>query len=387
MTSQSSAYIDLVTFVHQECVKQRKAAVHEGVLVKIRETLDANFGPENVDVSNIEETKIITAVLRAANLDPTDVQAGPELESLKRIARANMVYPITIKFPELEISNSRRHKHRIYDLFVRFYVTAKGRLVRVRKYYLYGTRTTGRIQEVRAHYAHSHLPRLDWNRIALAAFCTGKGPINDCCKSLSQRFEERAFTLFCHSLKTFVRWESIEGKPFLKMADISSTIEAPSDGIPAFADVDQDAIWDIFLRRASFLPIDRMRSLLTVKMEPGKFSVSLSDAGTKFLIDQLENNDTFNRDDLFALQNSIGQLVPMQLRRTSIEIDQNKVVMTFRHKPIKVKIIGHEHNISTEHRYLNPKITDGFSKRLSSRFNIHFLRENALLPQCGSISA
>jgi hypothetical protein len=388
MISQSTGYDELCRFVHQECVKQRKLAVTEGKLVKIREILDANFGPENVDLSNIDEAKIIGSLLKGFNISASGVSVGSVLESMKRNARAKMVHLITIRFPEIEISNSRGRKHRIYDLYVRFHVTAKGRLVRVKNHYLYGIRTTGTHAEIRYYYGHSHLPRMDWKRVAMGAFCTGRGPINECCRSLSQGFDERAFTLFSHSLKSFIRWESLEGKPYRYITDIGSTADDTSIESLAFADVDQDALWNYFLSRISFLSIAHMRSLITAKIDTGRFAVTLSDIGKKYLIDLMEGNEQFNHEDYFALQTSAGQLVPMQLRhREPVDIDQNKVVMTFRHRPIKLKVIGHEHNINTEHRYLNPKVTDGFSKRLSCRFNLHFIRENALLPQCGSIGA
>jgi hypothetical protein len=65
---------------------------------------------------------------------------------------------ITIHFPEVIITNSKRLSHTIKDLFVRFniYTCDRGK---VRFSRLYGKRTTFDIKELIHGYCHSHLPK------------------------------------------------------------------------------------------------------------------------------------------------------------------------------------------------------------------------------------
>jgi len=130
-----------------------------------------------------------------------------------------------IKFDTIEITNTARHKHIIRNLFIMLKITTEGNN-KLHFSTLYGTRSLLSYKEYMVGYYHSHL-RSRSNLFDTATefdeFCLGQGEIRDLFVDLTENFNEELFALMLYQIKIFAKWESTEGRPFIKMNDIYET--------------------------------------------------------------------------------------------------------------------------------------------------------------------
>lgn len=132
---------------------------------------------------------------------------------------------IVIKFPIVNITNSRRNRHTIRDLFVR--TVFQKRDGRLHLGNVQGGRTTFTFAEVNSRYLHSHLQGIsidnNFRTPGYGNFCTGSGDINISIADInSLGFSPERFISYLLNLQTLVSWESLEGVPYRKMAEINS---------------------------------------------------------------------------------------------------------------------------------------------------------------------
>ena len=128
---------------------------------------------------------------------------------------------ILIFFPELEIKNKYNEHHIIKELYVKLNLTDEN-------FNISGIRTKATVDEINTHYLHSHLPgQLYNNNLKFSNFCLGRGPlISDVSFILENRSNatEGMWVAFCKDLDDYVRWESIDGGPYIKMSSIAKSI-------------------------------------------------------------------------------------------------------------------------------------------------------------------
>lgn len=386
MSQELSNLERLRGFLHELAVRRRKVANEAGFLPALRNCLNANFGVENVDISNIDEEQALLDTLRDCNVPPGVVDQL--IPIIRGVARDKLYYTVTVHFPEIEISNANEFRHTIYDLYVRFFIDEIGRLVKLGDNYIYGLRSSGTKNEIASSYVHSHLQSQQWCHMRFMPFCIGHGPIKRVCEDFSQCYEERVASLFCHSLKNFVKWESLDGTPFKTIEGIGINPSARRSLPVLFPDIDVNPLWDYFISWCRALTMNEIRELLSIWTEIGKFEVSLSKRGVDFLIAHMQQDNEYRQDKYFSVETPRGQLVPVDASADfAPTVDINRTIMNFKHKSVKIKIIEHESDTITARRFLSPNVTSEFSKRLTARFNIFFIRANALRPDCPSISA
>jgi hypothetical protein len=134
-----------------------------------------------------------------------------------------------IKFPEITISNTQKRSHVIKDLFV-FMAFAKmsdGRYKMSSQ--LYGTRLKQTAKEYNSNYRHSHLGT-GGNRI-LSSFCLGgSSTIAVSLADLSSTFNKDKFELMLYQISAYVRHESLEGGPYIRMEQIVGRPRSSSNG-------------------------------------------------------------------------------------------------------------------------------------------------------------
>lgn len=207
------------------------------------------------------------------NSPPTTVTyTGNELvpetpigEAVTKVVK-HLNFLILIKFPEIVITNTRRQKHTIRDLFVRIkfesrisildhpYYVRHDREKRYKEdlgdnitqtldmgdnyepinYRLKGYRIKHNMDgmrgivtpaEYQSCYAHSHLGSRSGNVFTeWGGYCLGSGEINETFTMLSVEFNMGLFELLLHQITVYVRWESIEGAPFIRMDTITSGV-------------------------------------------------------------------------------------------------------------------------------------------------------------------
>lgn len=132
-------------------------------------------------------------------------------------------FDLTIHFPLLEITNSRRSKHTITDLWVRFPCTlyesaSQGSYVMDLR--ITGRRTKVSLKEFQTGYAHSHL-QINESLYRFIAFCLGQSTFGQILDNLKINGTEEDWELMLLSLYNYVSWESVEGGPYINMSSIS----------------------------------------------------------------------------------------------------------------------------------------------------------------------
>ena len=156
-----------------------------------------------------------------------DVYSGKwdlEIDSSDTILRENKVdiKAIIIHFPLINITNKDSLRHTIKDLYVRIPLYLHGRLCFSK---LEGGRSTLSYMEYCSNYFHSHLSMnsYDTNLFTyFTTFCTGSGEINAFQMQLNaDGFDETIFTNFLIQLYTLVSYESIEGRPYRYIRNIT----------------------------------------------------------------------------------------------------------------------------------------------------------------------
>jgi len=154
---------------------------------------------------NIKRLALITKSLYGDNFEIEDEKEAGYIQ-------------ITIHFPEVIITNSKRLSHTIKDLFVRFniYTCDRGK---VRFSRLYGKRTTFDIKELIHGYCHSHLPKRYTYFLVddFVQWCLGTTEINTIISDYEFSYE--AYELLLVNIREYVAWESLEGGPYIYLKD------------------------------------------------------------------------------------------------------------------------------------------------------------------------
>lgn len=119
-----------------------------------------------------------------------------------------------IWYPSITITNSKRQKHKIEDLYVNLSILSTGKFSR--KFTI--TRSSYTPEELYYPYKHSHIPSFEINATEIADFqtpCLGRGSIASKISYLRGfNFEEELFIDFLASLDDYLVWESLEGVPY-----------------------------------------------------------------------------------------------------------------------------------------------------------------------------
>lgn len=128
-------------------------------------------------------------------------------------------YVIVIHFPELTVTNSRNESHKIYDFFFAVCFDNQLNINRFR-----GNRTTMMLEEIDSNYKFSHLSREGFDTIPIYTnFCFGDGDIPKLRLKFNSSVQEERFqilTLIAYSIEIYLSWESLEGGPYKRMAEI-----------------------------------------------------------------------------------------------------------------------------------------------------------------------
>lgn len=146
---------------------------------------------------------------------------------------------IVIRFPEFDITNSKGETHKIKELFTctKVDLLNENHTYRTNPNFhsLYGQRTKYQPAEIETGYQHSHLSSsnlrsakdfigtLEYNR-----FCMGDGDVPILAALLNGGYDEANFTIMAMNINDYVKWESIEGGPHIKMEGVlSKTLSVP----------------------------------------------------------------------------------------------------------------------------------------------------------------
>lgn len=165
------------------------------------------------------KTKQFSKVLRYADkiklfMDAALVYYEPENLSFRVIDEYFL--EIAIKFPDITITNSRGKSHNIKDLLV--FTTINLETMKFSKD-IEGYRGSLTPEEVCSQYNHSHLRAGDCNKIT--KFCLGSSEMAVLVAEMkSNTINSQKFEFYCGSLDQYVRWESLEGIPYIEFSSI-----------------------------------------------------------------------------------------------------------------------------------------------------------------------
>lgn len=130
---------------------------------------------------------------------------------------------ILVWWPALMVSNERGESCYIRNLYARVTVENNGSLSGTfslnRTEYTYG--------EWVSLYCHSHVPRFHRSEEGVKEWrhpCLGLGPIRETCCTLNAGYDEDVWRLFLYELDQYVRHESVEGVPYIRLNTIGVDI-------------------------------------------------------------------------------------------------------------------------------------------------------------------
>lgn len=130
-------------------------------------------------------------------------------------------FKLYIRFPEIDITNSRNEKHHIKDLYVQFDVDIRKNFFITSDFKcdiaITGRRGSLSLKEDEYGYNHSHL-RLGSR--GWSPFCLGTSDFSLIVEQLRLSPSKTDWTMLFLSLENYLKWESLEGGPFCQIKDI-----------------------------------------------------------------------------------------------------------------------------------------------------------------------
>ena len=137
------------------------------------------------------------------------------------IETTNTGTSVYIWFPKETISNSKGQKHTIYDLYIEV------KFVNSVFMDMHTIRTSFTLAELHSGYSHSHSPSRPYaqagdtvSRYAEErSCCLGTGPLN---QLMGDYIDSNILMSLCIYIEKWVRWESLEGGPYVRMEQIGN---------------------------------------------------------------------------------------------------------------------------------------------------------------------
>ncbi len=211
---------------------------------KFKEILEEYFGEENVDFQDvITKTDLENTIFNESynpflnikqylSLDKSNEVAVKQfydnLLSNKRVILSKLLchidscITVLIHFPKITVTNEYDISTDITELYVRLQLLYSGRIVSS----FTMNRTEYTKKQYNTGYLHSHCPAINKNNLSLfLSPCLGSGPIRATVTSMARAFNEDTIRLFCVELGLYVRTESIEGIPYIKLENIGNFSE------------------------------------------------------------------------------------------------------------------------------------------------------------------
>jgi hypothetical protein len=177
---------------------------------------------ETEDVTEVEKVPLLQKIRGVLNevhpnrweiVKYTNLYEIKDLIPYQRNVLKSKSFSIIIHYPEIIITNSKEYKHKIKDLFI-VLIFKNGILNDIK-----GFRTTFTSAEYISNYVHSHLPIYGINQVN--SFCVGSSEFYSIVKKFKQNeVTELTFKYLLFSIDSFLKWESLEGGPYIKIQDI-----------------------------------------------------------------------------------------------------------------------------------------------------------------------
>lgn len=265
---------------------------------------------------------------------------------------------VVIRFPEIDITNSREDQHTIRELFVRLFIMENGYISQE----IEGARLAASAHEIFSNYGHSHLGSIFYtgysgDTIGYNSFCTGTGEIGSIINfyNANTRVEQAVSLLLM--LKSYLSWESLEGGPYRLMSEIGvknyTLYEPTKTELEGFFYV---------------LKNERTKTELLSKL-----NWVITDGAMKLIDDQNFENLLFSRlenygySTFLVFRNEAGQ--PFYSNETDISfLLENPSFLEFRGEKINFTLVGELPNINKQ-LYCHPQIKSYVKQQLEKFAN------------------
>ena len=130
---------------------------------------------------------------------------------------------VIIYYPEITVTNEYNSKHTIYDVYIKVQISGN----RILNFTI--NRTTYSISEIKSGYIHSHtasrrLISFNSDYRQYSNMCLGTGPIKSTLHTLASTEREvpiEIVGLFCQELDNYLKTESLQGGPYIRMSELN----------------------------------------------------------------------------------------------------------------------------------------------------------------------
>lgn len=360
----------------------RTKAIEKDFLFQMKEILNRIYGDARNQIVNISEDDAISYVLQQQRMTIEILNAvrwnDVTLEAWILRVKEALKFRVLIHFPEITLTNSKRNTHIIRDLYTQFTFTHEGKLVGT----VQGLRTTGTKEEVARGYVHSHLDIFVWNSMRFTNFCTGVGPINQTILLLREEWNEVNFEMLCYHLNEMVKWESLEGTPYISIReDRSNQQREPVRDVRNWND-----IFGEFYRSVRSRGIKATKILETLKVDivNDQFTVDSTPDFEKLLAEMIvarfPPERTSNHIYWAFFEESTKQYYAYVelVRRQDPNVDTTKPIIKFKGETKTLNILNIDQNEqqSAENRVPNPNITKNITREIAKQINLHQIRRS-----------
>lgn len=241
-------------------------------LQSIYDTFTDYYGESNVDCTPIpslyEMYKMVKEVFTNPILDNYDAASFTYYISCKILDCYQTYNKIFVKWDTVKVTNEYDKSITIKDLYAKITIKNYDGVITSDGVML--TRRTYTQEQWNSGYSHSHLPRFI-SRTYRGEFnspCLGSGPILTTSQSLKSEFNLDLWGLFVYELDKYVRVESVEGVPYIRLNQVT--------GGHNIIDLDNispsNIIWnDVYTNR---LPYDFMSAFIKYFIGKKDFKVS-----------------------------------------------------------------------------------------------------------------
>jgi len=215
-----------------------------------------------------------------------------QIETKTINCKIKMNINIIIKFDIIEISNSTGLKKVLQDLYVKLPIRVNNNHIDIDS--LQGTRGKLNFFERKAKYLHSHLSSLNASQHQdFKNFCQGSGGLPEALSMVNAGFTNNLFKLLLFQIDTYVRWESLEGGPHIRMKgvvpyNIERKLNIESSDLEILFKTVDDHIctndFDIIIEDGNYIIENKNIEQRLVSQLSKKFLVTKSSNGTEYPI-------------------------------------------------------------------------------------------------------
>lgn len=195
----------------------------------IYDTFKGFFGEGNVDLQGIEDEEVTKRAI-INWLDTWGITQKEEgyydifdftLRNLMEVMGSDRKVTIYVWWNRVTVTNEHGRYVNIQDLYAKVEITLEGRIPYENHGFLLNRATYNKEQFI-SNYMHSHvcdIPKSDFTRFQRP--CLGTGPILGTIATLRNEYDEVTWMLFCEELALYVTVESIAGRPYNYLENIT----------------------------------------------------------------------------------------------------------------------------------------------------------------------